>query len=544
MELADSAATGAPLLVTSRARLIAHLSAQISDDGAVRDRCASRVLESALLLALLRSTRLHPARQGQLVRYLQQHPAPAGSLDRLLINVVLRLSDHRDPRRALEWLDTFDHFTAPRKRLMFAAVLAALGAVPADQNSGTGPISYTGLASWGELTMCAIKLLYQDTPDGHDVDFLIGHLATGSSKPIWEGHVLAHLFALTTLSRIAPRHPLLHEGIASLLGCQNPDGGIPFIDGFEIFCTVTAGLALIRATPSSPTLALMGDYLAAQQNSDGGWAYAEHVRQSDVDDTAYCLQFLNALNPDRYNQQITKGEQYLLAIANPDGGFPTFRHGHPSEAAMTAGALSALIPRWRHHSDTAQAALQYLLAAQQRNGTFESSWSLSEANAIYRALRAIHHSRDHRPPASQFRARQVIALATCRLRTTQHPDGGWGHTPSHPSDPISTSYSLLAAPHRSSSHLHWAAIAYLLRQQQSDGGITSPPDQAAPRPLPYDVPVLADICVLTALCPGPSQLLPGMEAETSQHSNGSGRWWSNRGGLESPSRPSSSPRSW
>jgi squalene-hopene/tetraprenyl-beta-curcumene cyclase/sporulenol synthase len=42
-------------------------------------------------------------------------------------------------------------------------------------------------------------------------------------------------------------------------------------------------------------------------------------------------------------------------------------------------------------------------------------------------------------------------------------------------------------------------LAYLVAQQRDDGSFLSPPDQAGPRPLPYDVPVLASIFALLAL---------------------------------------------
>lgn len=116
-----------------------------------------------------------------------------------------------------------------------------------------------------------------------------------------------------------------------MLDAQNPDGGIPFITGFEIFCTATGGLAPLAHVPGQTStddvLIAMGDDLAARQQPDGGWGYAEHVRQTDVDDTAYCLQFLRALRPHHYHVAISAGEEYLLRIANPDGGFPTFRLG-------------------------------------------------------------------------------------------------------------------------------------------------------------------------------------------------------------------------
>lgn len=186
---------------------------------------------------------------------------------------------------------------------------------------------------------------------------------------------------------------------------------------------------------------------------------------------------------------------------------------------MTAGALSALAPSWDDHPDIAHQAVEYLLAAQQPDGTFERSWSLSEANAVFRALHALHTAAPHEPEAVCDRIRHATELAVSRLTATQNTDGGWGHQPGEPSDPISTSYALLSLRDRPLVTAHGRGIGYLLGQQRQDGGFLSRPDQAAPRPLPYDVPVVADIFVLWALNPSetPEGLAPPVLNEDVEH---------------------------
>ncbi|MEU9186686.1 prenyltransferase/squalene oxidase repeat-containing protein [Streptomyces sp. NPDC048484] len=495
-----SPVTHARQVARARSGLITRLTDRITVNGAVRDRCGSRVPESALLLTLLRETRSHRRCQDEITRYLRRHPARAGSFDRSLIDAALGAAAWHQSR-SQPWLADFDHFTAPRKRLMFRTILAIVGGARSETDSES--IDYDGFASWAELTLCALKLLHlnnQGRGGPRELTFLTDRLRHGSTKPVWEGHVLAHLLALTALHRVAPGHPLVAEGVTSLLRCQNPDGGIPFIDGFEVFCTATAGLALLASSDHPRHLPpLLGDYLADSQLPDGGWAYAADVRQSDVDDTAYCLQFLRALEPGRYARHLRAGEEYLLTIANDDGGFPTFRHGHDSESAMTAGAIAALAPGRRESLPAVQRAVSHLLAAQQPDGTFGRSWSLSESNAVFRSVQALRQA--PALPSSSRRARidRAMALAAGRLMTTQHADGGWGQQPSEPGDVISTSYALLTTRHWPTSPVHRAGVAHLLAHQHPNGGFTSRPDQAGPRPLPYDVPVLADICALWAL---------------------------------------------
>lgn len=492
-------------IAAARRRLIAHIAPRISGDGVVRDTCASRVLESALMLTLLREARLHPDRQLALTRYLHGCSAAPGSFERILVDITVDGKTAPKPQEALAWLEDFDHPTAARKRVLFGTVLAVLGAVPFDPDLDPHSIRYTGHAPWVELLLCAVKLFHLGAR-GHEgpgeLAFLEDRLRSGSDKPVWEGHALAHLLALLALQRHDPRHGLVRDGVAGLLGAQNPDGGMPFVDGFEVFCTATAGLALVTATgqPTATVIAMAG-YLAAHQGHDGGWAYAEGVRQSDVDTTAYCLQLLTATAPQCYAAQIKAGEEYLTGIVNPDGGLPTFCRGHPSEIAVTAGALTALTPHWDSHPEIARAALAYLLAAQRPDGSFERNWSLSESNAIFRAVEALYRAGPRQPPRVRLQIDRSITLAAGHLTVTQHMDGGWGQRPFEPSDPISTSYALLAAGHWRPTPLRHAGLDYLLGQQRSDGGFTSPPDQAAPRPIAYDVPILADICALWAMRP-------------------------------------------
>lgn len=471
----------------------------VGDDGAIRERCRSRTLESALLATLLRQTGTHERCRAALLRYLRTRE-PETSVDRLVISAVLR-DRPCSPTEFLSCLDDFRHFTADRKRLMFRTILAILTDAPDHDWPDADGISYGGSARWVDLSLCASKVLAahgQGRPgivSDADKQFLLHHLEFGSARAVWEGHLLAHVLALLAAQRFAPGCAVLEDGIKALIGQQNPDGGVPFIAGFEIFCTATAALALSSGDADSDLLARMGDYLVECQQPDGGWAYAEHVRQTDVDDTAYSLQFLRRVQTCR-TDAIGSGERYLTAIANPDGGMPTFRRGHCSESTMTAGALEALAPNWSSYATVCRNAVGFLLRSQREDGTFERSWSLSEPNAIFRVVSALRGVPHGQRPDDYAR---VISHAGGYLRDSQNPDGGWGHRTGHQSDAISTSYALLTlSPERHRSMIR-AGVGCLLANQRADGGFSSIPDQAAPRPIPYDNPVIADIFGLWAL---------------------------------------------
>ena len=76
-------------LVPATVRLRGRLVARVGPDGAVRDPGRSRVLETALALALLDRTGREPAARGRLAAYLAAHRDSPDALDRLLARAAL-----------------------------------------------------------------------------------------------------------------------------------------------------------------------------------------------------------------------------------------------------------------------------------------------------------------------------------------------------------------------------------------------------------------------------------------------------------------------
>jgi squalene-hopene/tetraprenyl-beta-curcumene cyclase len=493
-------------VIGAREQLREYLEAQVSADGCVRGQCESRVLESVLTLHLLKQVGLYPEAQAQLEGYLRaQHiDERKDPLHAVLRRHALGESTEKDAEAVRAYLARFDHFTARRKRMMFSVLMAVLGLAPFDTQltweefSGGGQEKYQ---SWVSVTVAALRILHAmgsghpDWVSAEDVEKLT---TTQSTNGAWEKHLLANILALLAL-RHFPQHCLsVQNGVGLLVSVQNADGGIPFIAGLEIFCTATAGLALVGAGAHPALLYRMADYLLGEQKSDGGWAYAEDVHQTDVDDTAYCLEFLRMLDPVRHGDAIARAEAYLVHMQGSDGGFPTFIAGSNSEIAMTAGALNAMGPDNEQHAELITRGIRYITAHQKADGTFERSWSLSETNAIFRALlalRLLSESASELKPA----VKQAEQRSLEYLRRSQNADGGWGQTAGAASDSISTSYALIALSHFHEPALLERGVKYLVRQQRGDGRFPSIPDQAGPRPIAWNVPVLSDIFALLAL---------------------------------------------
>ncbi len=170
---------------------------------------------------------------------------------------------------------------------------------------------------------------------------------------------------------------------------------------------------------------------------------------------------------------------------------------------MTGGALSALTGAGGQDTGLLRGAGRWLLDAQHPDGTFERSWSLSEANTIWRAMEALDSLPDTTRTPLAERIDRASDAAARFLTEAQNSDGGWGYRPGDPSDTTSTCYSLLALSatgrHVTENPVVRDGVEHLLSRQEREGGFTALLDQVAPRPLLFDAPVFADIWALLAL---------------------------------------------
>ncbi len=99
----------------------------------------------------------------------------------------------------------------------------------------------------------------------------------------------------------------------------------------QVNLTAFAVLALRAA--GAPVNAATNNWLANQQDSDGGFNFARRGGSSDVDDTGAALE---ALGPNG------RAVSFLHSQQNGDGGFPS-QPGGPSNAQSTAWAVQGLI---------------------------------------------------------------------------------------------------------------------------------------------------------------------------------------------------------
>ncbi len=122
---------------------------------------------------------------------------------------------------------------------------------------------------------------------------------------------------------------------AELLGAQAGDGS------FSGQVNVTAFGILALPGTGRGRLAAAGRWLAAQQNSDGGFGFARRGGASDVDDTGAVLEALVVAGRGGTHAS-ARALRYLRIQQDPDGGLPA-SPGAGSNAQSTAFAIQGMI---------------------------------------------------------------------------------------------------------------------------------------------------------------------------------------------------------
>ncbi|WP_334662997.1 prenyltransferase/squalene oxidase repeat-containing protein [Streptomyces cyaneofuscatus] len=484
----------------ARDRMVSALAARVGADGAVRDPCGSRVLESALAAALLERTPSSGAGAGAVREFLRTRMATGTveGAERSLAAAVLDRRAVASPGSLVRQVtDTAPDFTARRKQALVHAFAAAVdeGFLPSWDEAA---FDLTGLHSWAAVQVTASKVILAratgntDRISDEDVRLL---LDTQGRPHLWEGNVLIHLSVLHALSGLPGTAATVRQGVRCVLEHQRSDGGFPFVTDTDTWCTATAGVALAASGAPQDVLERIAAHLVGRQLPGGGWSYTDLSCQADVDDTSVAVQFLHALDPVRYGEPVSRGLGSMLSVASPDGGFPTYVAGAPSEACMTAAVVDALTVRPTAHADRVRAGLRHLAARQRADGSFPPDWSSSRLHTVFRALLAASRHPREQPADVARMVRRSMRL----VLTRQNGDGGWGGRDGEASDVISTAYGLIAVCGQDDPRPAAAAAAFLVEAERNGSVQGARPDSIGPRPFVFTVPVLADIFTVLAL---------------------------------------------
>ncbi|MFF6824793.1 prenyltransferase/squalene oxidase repeat-containing protein [Streptomyces longwoodensis] len=479
-------------------------------DGAVRDPCHSRVLETALALSLLRRGTRYGDRARAAERYLREHRLRVPRVERALADGALRKNTQLDHGVVEEAIRQAPDFTSRRKRALIDAFAAVLGSglhLPWDEQA----YALDGLHSWARVQMTAAKVLTAkaagrpDRVTDEDVRVL---LETQRVPDVWEGNVLLSLCTLHALAELPRTDAVVEKGLRALLRHQRADGGFPFVTDTDTWSTATAGMALMAAGASSTALSAIETYLLRCQQPGGGWSYTDRSHQTDVDDTSIAVQFLHSVDPVGNREPVAQGIRSLRNVARADGGFPTYVAQAPSEASMTAAALDALSTDWHRHHQLLNDGLRFLASRQEADGTFPPDWSSSRLHTVFRVFLTASRCPDEAP----LHVRDMLRRCMTLVLTEQNRDGGFGQRAGDDSDVISTAYGLIVLCGRPDPRPAAAAVDCLVKAWNDDGGVTSPSDSIGPRPFVFTVPVLAEVFTLLALGHLAHRITPGEQA--------------------------------
>jgi squalene-hopene/tetraprenyl-beta-curcumene cyclase len=500
----------------------AQLLARRHDDGHWAADYPGRPLESALTLYLLRDTGIAADARRILEAYcraaltgLPTRTVP--ELDRVVSRIALRAAltlpvDLDDLIALGRDLSGYAHPTHQRKHMLIGALLVLLypdigwQAPPPPVRDGT-------LQRWNSLLMTAVGVLR--APPDADVSPQVDMLARAQDKDgCWQQHILVTAIIALILNRRQVAAESVRRAAWFLVSRIRPDGGVPFITNEDTWVTCLAAQALSEAGVDPAELATTITYLGSAQLDNGGWGMARGVVQADADDTAVAVTVLSRHQnqrgpggtPGAAGGHLRAGLEYLLSLPNPDGGFPAFLRGGPSEVEITAKVILALLraapddPRVR---SIVAAGWKWLAAQQRPDGGYRTEWTLAGTFPVMHVLRAARATLATGPSSSSPIALDTAARGLRFLRDTAVDERGWTLPGGSAVHPLATAYAIGGIAVRpdpledtTTRDLLDRAVLTLL-EVPADAPVE--PDSIGPRPFVFDVPLLYPIYRLIGL---------------------------------------------
>ncbi|MFY9726603.1 MAG: squalene--hopene cyclase [Bryobacteraceae bacterium] len=227
-----------------------------------------------------------------------------------------------------------------------------------------------------------------------------------------------------------------------------------------------------------------------------GWAFEfANEYYPDIDDTAMVLLALGhakASDPKAQARVERRAIDWILGMQSSDGGWAAFDADNnwrilnkvpfadhnamldPTCPDITGRVIDALVRRGLSTDHPAiQRGVQFLLHAQERDGSWYGRWGVNYIYGTFLALRALR-------AAGGAPARRAMVNAAAWIRHVANRDGGWGESCQSyrdnrfvpgPSTASQTAWALLGlcAAGDAASAATERGISYLLETQQPDG---------------------------------------------------------------------------
>lgn len=218
------------------------------------------------------------------------------------------------------------------------------------------------------------------------IDYMRAHLAQLKDTGDLERTILALEGAGVDASRVGGRNL-----VAELLGHRRADGSFERQSNWTAF-----GVLALRAagrSAKSPVVKRSADWLARQQNDDGGFSFAMRGGGSFVDETGAALQGLAAAGRRR-GPVVARALAYLRKAQNEDGGYGQTT-GYRSNAQSTSWAIQGIVAA---HEDPSRfgrksrSPLAFLASLRAGNGSYRYSRSSTQTPVwvTAQAIAAVH----------------------------------------------------------------------------------------------------------------------------------------------------------
>ena len=328
----------------------------------------------------------------------------------------------------------------------------------------------------------------------------------------WGGIQPPWVYSLIALSLLGydVSHPVLKKGIEGLDGFTIRDERGRRLEACQspVWDTVLAMTALRDADlpADHPALTRAADWVLREEITNpgdwsvrrprvapGGWAFEfANDGYPDTDDTAEVLIALDRVDHPGAPAAIERGVRWLEGMACKDGGYGAFDADNtrtlalklpfcdfgavidPPTADVTAHVLEAFAAVGRADSPASRRALDWLVQAQEDDGSWFGRWGANHVYGTGAAVPALVAAGVH--PEDE-----TIRRAVRWLEDHQNDDGGWGEDLRSYRDPrwigrgvstaSQTAWALLAllaaGEERSSAVGH--GVRFLVRTQRPDG---------------------------------------------------------------------------
>jgi squalene-hopene/tetraprenyl-beta-curcumene cyclase len=331
----------------------------------------------------------------------------------------------------------------------------------------------------------------------------------GGIQPPWVYSILA-----LSLLGYSLDHPVLAAALNGLEGFlvhePTPDGPVRRLEACQspVWDTALAVIALADAglAPDDPALVraahwlcdeeirVRGDWSVQRPHlAPGGWAFEfANDLYPDVDDTAEVVLGLRRVASRDVRPSIERGLEWVFGMQSSDGGWAAFDADNtrtlveklpfcdfgavidPPSADVTAHVVEMLAAEGRADDPRTRRGIDWLLAAQEPDGSWFGRWGTNYVYGTGAAVPAL-------VTAGIERRSEPIRRAVSWLRDHQNPDGGWGEDLRSYRDDTwrgrgastasQTAWALLAllAADDESDSVHRGA-RWLVDTQQPDGG--------------------------------------------------------------------------